>query len=200
MTVEKHLVVFAKAPRLGRVKSRLAAEIGRVPAWMFYRATLAALLRRLDGRGEWRAWLALTPDGDGAAGGVDARGWTEIGQGGGDLGARMGRVMRTLPPGPAVIVGTDIPDISRSHIRDAFRALGARDAVFGPAADGGYWLVGQRRRPVLEGLFAGVRWSTEHALADTEANLPPGRAAARLEVLEDVDDRASLDRWRESVR
>jgi glycosyltransferase A (GT-A) superfamily protein (DUF2064 family) len=109
----------------------------------------------------------------------------------------MARVFRTLPPGPAAIIGSDIPAITPVHLDAAFRALGEADAVFGPATDGGYWLVGlapraRRRR----GLFAGVRWSSEHALGDTLESLPRGMGVAFLETLEDVDDAASYARWR----
>jgi uncharacterized protein len=109
----------------------------------------------------------------------------------GDLGQRMGHVFATLPPGPAVIIGTDIPGVTSAMLADAFRALGRSDAVFGPAADGGYWLIGLRRRPRLMLPFAGVRWSSAHALADTRANL----AGARITVIDrlaDIDDAASL--------
>lgn len=104
--------------------------------------------------------------------------------------------MRRMPPGPVVIIGTDIPDIGPDHIAAAFAALGRREAVFGPADDGGYWLIGLRRRPFRPSLAGPVRWSTEHALADTERLLGPRVRAARLETLVDVDDGDSLDRWR----
>lgn len=112
-------------------------------------------------------------------------------QGSGDLGERMQRIFTALPPGPAVIVGTDIPGISPRHIGHAFRALGAHDAVFGPAADGGYWLVGLRRTPKTpRRIFKGVRWSGPHALRDTLANLNGARVAT-IGMLEDVDDAPS---------
>ena len=190
MSVQKHLVVFAKAPRLGRVKSRLATDIGCIQAWVFYRRTLETVLQRLQGRGRWRGWLFVTPD---DASGFPS-GWTVVPQGFGDLGARMDQPMRCLPPGPVVIVGTDVPDIRRSHIDQAFRALGSHDAVFGPATDGGYWLVGLRRRPNVPRVFGGVRWSSRHALADTLANLPRGKTAHLLETLADVDDARDLAR------
>jgi hypothetical protein len=66
--------------------------------------------------------------------------------------------------------------------------LGTRDLVFGPAEDGGFWLVGVRRRQVLPALFGRVRWSTPHALADTLAGLPPGITVGFVDRLEDVDD------------
>lgn len=191
MTAHRHLVVFARAARMGRVKSRLARGIGVVAAWQFYRVTLAATLRRLDGDGRWRCWLAVTPDTAAAAPRPD--GWRPVAQGAGDLGRRMGRVMRSLPPGPAVIVGTDVPDLTAAHVAAAFRALGHHDAVLGPAPDGGYWLVGQRRSPRTPDLFAGVRWSTPHALADTRANAV-GLSVCMLETLDDIDSADDLAR------
>jgi glycosyltransferase A (GT-A) superfamily protein (DUF2064 family) len=94
-----------------------------------------------------------------------------------------------------VIVGSDIPGIRCRDIAAAFRGLGARDAVFGPAEDGGYWLVGQRRTPQTQRLFDGVRWSSEHALADTLGNLN-GRNLSVLRTAMDVDDEAAYLRWR----
>lgn len=197
MRPRNHLIVFARAPRLGRVKSRLAADIGAVAAWVFYRRTLDGLLRRLNGHGRWRTLIAVTPDGACNGPAFWPPGWRPIKQGNGGLGQRMERAMKAMPAGPVVIVGADVPDIGPAHIAGAFRALGDHDAVFGPATDGGYWLVGLRRRPVMPEIFNGVRWSTEHALADTLANLPPG--AARLQTLDDVDDGAGLERWRKNA-
>ncbi len=100
-----------------------------------------------------------------------------------------------------VIIGTDVPDISARHVREAFAALERNDAVFGPASDGGYWLVGLRRRPqrrefAARRLFRDVRWSTPTALKDTRANLDPRHRVALLERLEDIDDVVAFDRWR----
>ena len=77
-----------------------------------------------------------------------------------------------------------------------FRALGDHDAVFGPATDGGYWLVGLRRRPFQPRLDGPVRWSTQHALADTVANFDPRVRVAMIETLADIDDGDDLARWR----
>ena len=192
-------MIFVKAPRLGRVKTRLAADIGAVAAWAFYRRTMDAVRRRLADDERWRCWVAVTPDGDARPEAPWTRGCRVMAQGGGDLGRRMDRVMRRLPPGPAIIVGTDVPGLRPAHVAAAFQALGHEDAVFGPASDGGYWLVGLRRRPTVPDLFRDVRWSTRHALADTLANLPPGRSAAMLETLDDIDDGAAWRRWRASI-
>jgi rSAM/selenodomain-associated transferase 1 len=184
---------MAKAPVVGAVKTRLARGIGAAHAARFARQTAAGLLQRVGaGRdARWQTTLAVSPD---AA--VAARFWPyhmpRVAQGVGDLGRRMQRIFDRMPPGPVVVIGTDIPGITPSLIAEAFRRLGRHDAVFGPARDGGYWLVGLRRRPHVLRPFAGnVRWSSRHALADTLANLR-GRSIAFVATLVDVDDAAGL--------
>lgn len=185
----RHLVIFARYPKAGAGKRRLAAGIGGVQAVRFSRVRLAVLLARLARDPRWTAWLAVTPDGSGP--------WPAhvrvVGQGRGDLGQRMGRVMARLPRGPVVIIGSDIPGVTAGAVADAFRALGAHDAVFGPAGDGGYWLVGLKRMPRVRLPFEGVRWSSEFALGDTVANLRTARVAM-LGVLDDVDNAGDLAR------
>jgi uncharacterized protein len=191
--VTQHLVIMVKAPQAGRVKTRLAAAIGAVEAVRCYRAMLDRTVRRLaDGR--WATWLAVTPDGA-APRMPRGRGIAVVPQGPGGLGERMQRVMDVLPPGPVVIVGSDIPGIGRGDVAAAFRALGGHDAVLGPADDGGYWLVGQRRIPRTLRLFEGVRWSSEETLGDTIANLE-GRKVSLLRTMGDLDGEADYLRWR----
>ena len=162
------------------------------------------MLRRLGRNRTWTCWLAVTPDRaagrrpdwwpdwrTGRPGGFCPPPWRPIPQGRGDLGARMGRVLRSLPPGPLVIVGSDIPGIRAADIAAAFARLGDHGWVVGPATDGGYWLIGARRRPSLRLPFAEVRWGGPDALADTLAGLC-GQRAARLRILRDVD---SGDDW-----
>lgn len=185
------LVVMVKEPRPGRVKTRLGRSIGMIGAAWWFRRQTTRLLRRLEDP-RWRLVLAVSPDHEGQ----DSRIWPEhlprIPQGPGDLGDRMGRIFRSLPPGPVCIIGADIPGLQRHHIARAFHALGNSDAVFGPAPDGGYWLVGLKRVAAVPAtLFESVRWSTEHALADTVASLG-GLRIAEIDVLRDVDDVADL--------
>jgi len=115
-------------------------------------------------------------------------------QGEGDLGRRMRRALAACPPGPAVLVGSDIPALAAHHIADAFRLLGRQDLVFGPAGDGGFWLIGARRRPRLPPLFGPVRWSGPHTLGDVLSNLPPRVSVGFAARLEDVDDGPSYRR------
>ncbi len=101
----------------------------------------------------------------------------------------MARVLRATS-GPTVLIGSDIPAITRREIAFAFRGLGACASVIGPASDGGYWLVGLNH-PGLgsRGLFRNVRWSTEFTLEDTLPTLPhPVWQAAELSDVDGADD------------
>ncbi len=189
---------MVKLPRPGRVKTRLARGIGAVPAAWWMRHQLRRLWRRLaDPR--WDMVLAVAPDAALCA--ADwPRGLPLLAQGQGDLGDRMGRLLRSLPPGPVCIIGADIPDITCAHVARAFGALGRADVVFGPAPDGGYWLVGMRRTTRIPAtLFHGVRWSSAHALADSIASLPRMRIA-QVDTLADVDVPADLKPRRDHAR
>jgi hypothetical protein len=183
------VLVFARAPRLGAVKRRLARDIGTRAALDFHRTTMIALLRGLAADRRFRTVLAVTPDRARFPLPVRA---DRVGQGGGNLGTRMHRATTRVSRGRVVIIGCDIPDARAADVAAAFRALGRADAVFGPAEDGGYWLVGLGpRRPARP--FAAVRWSTAHALADTLANFR-GRRVAMLRTLRDVDTAQDLYR------
>jgi rSAM/selenodomain-associated transferase 1 len=185
--VKNTVYVFARAPRLGTVKRRLAAGIGAIAALRFYRTTLAMTLRRLAADRRFRTMLAVTPDG---ARGPWRRGLPVAGQGGGDLGARMHRIARHHARSRVAIVGADIPDLRADDVAAAFRMLRAENACFGPAEDGGYWLVALGpRRPACP--FARVRWSGRHALADTLLNFRH-HSVAFVRALRDVDTEVDL--------
>ena len=200
--MDKHLVIFVKAPRLGAVKTRLGQGIGQMAAWQFYRRTTQALLRRLVSK-RWRLWLAVTPDRFCRNTAFWPRDFERLTQRGGNLGRRMTRAMNALPLGPVVIIGSDIPDIMPSMITKAFSELETSDAVIGPANDGGYWLVGLKRRPVpvalfRPGLFRDVRWSGPRALTDTLAGLPSCYSVGTIDLLNDIDTAADYRAWRKN--
>lgn len=182
----QQLVIMLKEPRPGRVKTRLGRDIGMTAAAWWFRHQSAGLIRRLrDPR--WDLILAVAPDVEGLTSRVWPADLPRIAQGPGDLGDRMGRILRHMPPGPVCVIGADIPSITRQEIHEAFQSLGSHDATFGPAPDGGYWLVGLRRSgPPPTTLFRDVRWSTENALADSMASLPNLRIAT-VTTLTDVD-------------
>lgn len=196
----KHVVIFARRPQLGRVKTRLAADIGPVETLWFYRSTLSAVARRLSADRSWTTWIGVTPDETLRKSRLYPRGVGRLPQGSGDLGVRMARCLAQFGPNPALIVGSDVPDIDRRHIKAAFAALRHNDLVFGPSGDGGYWLVGAAQGAQIGRLFDNVRWSTEHALADTMGNVGQGVRVALLEQLADIDDGDAYRDWRRSPR
>ena len=184
--MNRTLVIMVKEPLPGRVKTRLGRDLGMTAsAWWFRHQTRALIRRVQDPR--WQVVLAVAPD----RAGLSSRVWPahlpRWPQGRGDLGDRMGRMLRAAPAGPVCVIGADIPGVTAARVADAFRALGSHDAVFGPAPDGGYWPGGLKSaRPVPPRLFENVSWSTEHALADTVATLPDHRIA-QVATLRDVD-------------
>lgn len=188
------LVIFVKEPQPGRVKSRLARDIGRVEAAWWYRHQTARLIRRLAPDRRWQTVLAVSPDRAVAAGRAWPGAVPRVPQGQGDLGWRMARALRALRAhgGPVLVIGSDVPAITPARVAAAFRLLGRHDAVIGPAVDGGYWAIGLRTGAVLPaGALRDVRWSGPHARADTERSLAPlsiGHAAE----LADVDCGADL--------
>jgi rSAM/selenodomain-associated transferase 1 len=153
------VVIFAKAPRAGAVKTRLGTHIGMGRAAALFRIMTERTSAEVS-RGPWRTIVAVDPP-------SALAGWRtlfppripRIAQGRGDLGQRMARVMNMVTEGPVIIVGADAPGMRARHLRNAFAALARADAVFGPATDGGYWLIGLARRRSAPGLFQNVRWT-----------------------------------------
>jgi len=187
------LVIFLKEPRPGRVKTRLGRGIGMTAAAWWFRHEAARVIRRLGRDSRWQTVLAVSPDREGLASRVwpgDLPRWP---QGPGDLGQRMARALRAMPPGPAIIVGADLPELRPDHVAEGFRLLGRHEAVLGPATDGGYWMVGLRRggRGVPSAIFRGVRWSSPHAMTDTAASLAP-LGIGYGSTLRDVDEAGDL--------
>ncbi len=194
MSARPIVIIMARLPRMGTVKTRLAREIGAAEALLFYRRTLQKLLRESSDP-RWEVCLALTPcQSDRSFGAIRI-----VGQGSGDLGARMARLMERFRARPRLIVGSDSPDLTARHIAAAFRALKRCDAVFSPAPDGGFALIGLRalfRRPAL---FQNVRWSSRHALQDARRSL--GRAKITLlQPLADIDSGADYRRWKSAAK
>ena len=191
----QRLVIFAKAPQIGRVKTRLARDIGATQATAWYRSTCRRVIATLSRESRWDTYLAVSPDQDA----YSQKSWSDIWpptvmrvpQGAGDLGARLESVFRWFPPGPILVVGSDIPGITPQHVAHGFESLARADAVLGPCQDGGYWAIGLKRLRHETDLFGAVRWSTEHALVDTERALFP-RRIEHLATLIDVDTGADL--------
>ena len=182
---------MVKEPRPGRVKTRLGRGIGMTAAAWWFRHQTRRLIRCIQDP-RWQVVLAVAPDVEGLKSRIWPGHMMRLPQGRGHLGDRMARVMGQVPNGPVCVIGADIPGITRSHIAGAFRALGDHDAVFGPAPDGGYWLIGLKHPRCQPPMFLqDVRWSTEHALADSKATMP-GYRIAKVATLADVDEVTDL--------
>ena len=186
------IVIFAKAPVAGRVKTRLIPALGPEGAARLAREMLAATVAEALASG-LPVELCGDPDpaewGDLRPGGA----LLHTGQGEGDLGGRLARAARrVLGAGENVLlVGADCPALSRDLLAAAAAALAAADAVMHPAEDGGYVLLGLRRFD--SSLFEGIDWSSERVAEQTLARLSAlGWSVDVRETLADVDEPSDL--------
>jgi uncharacterized protein len=199
--VRRRLILFARYPIAGRVKTRLIPALGAEDAAALHRRLVLRALR--TARESCRAVPAdLEVHFDGGTEqaishwlGDNARFFP---QATGDLGERMaGAFEESFRTGSTatVIIGSDCPDLSPDVIRSAFARLTETPVVLGPAQDGGYYLIGLSR-PMPE-LFRGIPWGTDRVLADSLAVLERlGRKAALLNPLADIDRPEDLPVWR----
>lgn len=186
------VVVFGREPIPGEVKSRLAAGIGAEAAARVYAAILEHTLEVARNSGA-RVVLSLAevPSGSWAR---DVGAVVEI-QRGKDLGDRMDDAfVRRFAEGEGrvVMVGSDCPWFTATHVAIASAKLGGADAVLGPAADGGYWLVAQR--PPGLAMFARIPWSSPETLEETRKRISAlGGTWFELEELVDIDTVEDLE-------
>ena len=196
------LLIFAREPVLGRVKTRLAATIGPEAALAAYRELLALTAAAVAGAGRpTTLWLAEAPAPP-AAPGQPRPEWPglpwRVQPPTPDLGERMRHACAEAFAAGAtrvVLIGTDCPGLTAELLQRAFAALATYDLAIGPADDGGYYLLGMNA--LHEALFAGKRWSTPSVLAATLADAARlGLRVAQLPTLPDVDTAADLAAWR----
>ncbi len=197
------LAVFARAPELGRVKTRLCPPFTADEAVRFHRALVEDTLEQLGkvNRPDLSRVLLLSRPLLQATDLDVPRGWTIGIQSPGDLGAKLssffGNAFRREAQ-RVVVLGCDSPTLPLEVIHDAFEDLARVDVTLGPAADGGYYLIGARL--FLPDLFRGISWGTEHVLRQTRAAIE--RLGHRYHLLVpwyDVDRPQDLDRLREEI-
>jgi uncharacterized protein len=188
------LIVFAKTPRLGFAKTRLARDIGVTHARRIAR-DLGSRTARLALDGRWRTIWTVAPDRDAA---LMLQGvWPAEGaalrfpQGAGDLGERLIRAMMTAVPGPVALIGTDAPAVNRAMMAEVWKGLKGADAVIGLAEDGGFWVLALSHRARRASVLENVRWSHPQTAADVLANLK-GARVRHAPTLADVDDLESM--------
>lgn len=196
----RRLIVFGRLPELGRVKTRLAATVGDAVALDVHRRLLHATIALGDAAPVDERELRVTGDRDADTTAWLARlaagGWRVCGQSAGDLGHRMHVALcDALAAGSRpVLVGTDCPVLAADDLARAFDALATHDAVFAPAEDGGYALVGTARP--LPGAFDDIAWGTSRVMATTRARLvQAGARWLELRTVWDVDEARDLLRW-----
>lgn len=189
------LLVFVRNPVLGKVKTRLARSIGHQKALEVYKQLLSFTLLAVGGLNcQKRVYYAdFVPASDA----WQAAGFQPFMQVGEDLGDRMldafGRGFRD-GFGPVLIIGSDCPGITPAIIEEALDLLRTVPVVIGPAADGGYYLLGMNRP--LEMLFRNKPWSNSALLSVTTGELNhKGIDFRLLEVLSDIDEVADLDKF-----
>ena len=188
------LVVMARVPLIGAVKTRLAARIGAERAYQVYAAMLADLADRLRLLPSQVTWM-WTPAGlPRPSFGERAR---HADQCAGDLGARMAQAIAARHGAtgrPVLVLGVDAPHIQLAWLREAATALQrGTDVVLGPALDGGYWTIGVRQ-PMAE-LFRNVPWGTNAVLATTKMH---ARAAGR--TVFELPPTFDIDTWEDLLR
>jgi len=187
------LVIFAREPVPGMVKTRLAVGVGPESSAEIY-ATLLERTLLTAGRSDAEVMISLAMDPN-ASWAATLEVPFEI-QGRGDLGERMAECFgRRFSEGAkrTVIIGSDNAHLRHDHIRSAFSALDHHPVVLGPADDGGYWLVGQRT-PGID-LFTGVPWSSPNTLDATRSSLQVLEVEwHELETLPDIDTEEDLRR------
>ena len=125
---------------------------------------------------------------------------SRIDQGYLDLGRRMTKCLRRLATPYAVIIGSDIPDITTTKIFRAFSLLKRVHFVFGPSSDGGYWCIGWRRSRWPYGALTHVRWSSPYALDDSIKSIRYHRSIRLLDRLDDIDTLEDFQRWHAKTR
>lgn len=182
------LLVFLKIPEPGKVKTRLAATIGHERAAALYREWIGIVLRALQPlrtRMEVIGYVDGLPECTGEWHGLADDWWP---QPDGDLAARLSAGFEAAHRYNCVVlaVGTDCLELDASLVGGAIDALAQHDAVFGPAADGGYYLVGTARH--LPGFFEEIRWSSQQTLSDHLARCgEQGWSVAQLPLRHDID-------------
>lgn len=202
MNNRRALIVFAREPVLGKVKTRLARDLGEVPTLKLYEAFVKDILK-IAGRVNADRFLyyhgrpGFVPFLARAAGRV----FTLRRQTGGDLGVRMERAFAfAFRQGykSCILIGSDCLTLAPEMIERAFGFLKKNDCILGPSRDGGYYLIGLKE-PEKQ-IFTGMPWSTNEILGLTERRLAAvGKTCRKLLQLEDIDSSENLSRFKINI-
>jgi rSAM/selenodomain-associated transferase 1 len=198
------ILLFVKAPLRGQVKSRLAAVLGQDAAVELYRNFVLDIMASIEKSGVPCKVCYHPPDS-----GKIVKNWLGghlpyMPQEGKDIGEKMERAFRRAfseGASRAVLIGSDIPDLTSKLLNDALASLSKNGAVIGPAKDGGYYLIGFRNDAFFPGIFHGPEWSTDTVFSKTlqifsrahqKVSLLP--AWRDMDTVEDLKDLMSRNR------
>lgn len=194
------LIIFARYPVLGKVKTRLASSYSKEFALGFYKECSRHLFMEITQNQNhiFTPFLFCTEKDELSKMAEWAGpGFKFYHQDGVDLGRRMSNAFRkvfTLGAKKVVIIGTDVPDISNNLITKSFKLLDDNDFVIGPSNDGGYYLLGLKNLKL--DLFSGINWSTGLVLEQTIGKIEEGNFNfTKLKPLHDIDNEYSLTSW-----
>ena len=194
------LAIFTRTPVLGRVKTRLQAELGAAGALAVHRRLAEeTFVRMANCTADISLWV--TEHSDETQDWHEQTGWPVHLQRGSDLGERMHHVLdHLLSAGAerACLIGTDCPTLDAAYVANGFAALRRGDVVVGPAEDGGYGLIGVRRS--LPELFDDMPWGTDAVLKETRSRCEArGLSCVYLDVVWDVDEPGDWERYLASL-
>lgn len=201
MRSPRALIIFAREPAKGKVKTRLSRHLDPARVMALYRAFLqdtVKMARQVDCEQRILAYTGGQPRYlRKIAGGFVF--WRQEGAG---LGERMLAATRfscrEIPGSRPVIIGTDAPHVPAARVNHAFRALKSHDLALGPALDGGFYLIGMQR--IIPGLFDRVVWSSDRVMTQTLQNAV--RRKLRFKLLAgsyDIDQVQDLERLRQDL-
>jgi rSAM/selenodomain-associated transferase 1 len=202
MTIEpgdrnrRRVLLFVRAPELGRVKTRLERDMDGVTVLRLYQCFVKDIIETLS-TGGYRLTVFFTPSHRESA----VRTWlgnrlSTRAQVGKTLGDRMRNAFSDVfarEAEQAVLLGSDLPDIDTRIIDTSFEFLGKTDGVVGPAIDGGYYLIGLRKDLFNGDLFSGIDWGTASVFRQTMGQFrAAGLNAHVLEARQDIDTHDDL--------
>ena len=174
--LKQRLIIFTRYPQAGTTKTRMIPELGAEGAAELQRQMTGHIRSRVDElRKSHLSTVEVRYEGGNEKLMTEwlGSGFSYCHQGSGDIGLRMGRALQdAFGQGceSVVIIGSDIPHITINIMQKAFEALNLKDLVLGPAADGGYYLIGVHRKTFRHWnpqLFTDISWGTENVLPQT---------------------------------
>lgn len=196
------MIVFLRAPEKGRVKTRLAREVGENKALALYKAFVQKTLLAVERSGMDHRICFFPADKQALVAGWLGPDHGYMPQLGNDLGQRMGNALAAVfdqGAPKAILVGTDIPDINSHHLLEAMDLLDQKQVVIGPSLDGGYWLIGFQREGFCPDLFLQVDWGTETVFSSTLEKCKAAKLSlGLLPALQDIDSLEDLQTFQKN--